>query len=193
MPALSRTLALLGLVTLCVATGCETASPATKRPPPQPVITGESDYFAGQVHVTAELGPFRLIDSLPPEHIGGMPVAIDENLDLSRPPRVYAGGRPNPGSAPGAIRTGDGRPRQSLTVTLRNGGATALHLRVAEVRSALGNFVPVPEIFTLEPGQIQALEAMRSYYPAPIDELELVIRLRTADREELQTLHLTLP
>ncbi|MCC5025403.1 MAG: hypothetical protein J6386_22650 [Candidatus Synoicihabitans palmerolidicus] len=65
-------------------------------------------------------------------------------------------------------------------------------MRVAEIRSALGNFVPVPEIFTLEPGELQALEPMRSSYPAPIDELELVVRLRTQEADEVQTLKLRL-
>jgi hypothetical protein len=63
---------------------------------------------------------------------------------------------------------------------------------VAEIRCALGNFVPVPEIFTLEPGQLQALESMRASYPAPIDELEVVVRLRTVETEEVQTLKLVL-
>ena len=56
----------------------------------------------------------------------------------------------------------------------------------------LGNFVPVPEIFTLEPGQVQALEPMRASYPAPIDEIEVIVRLRTSDADEAQTLKLVL-
>lgn len=180
---------LLPTLVLCIlaAAGCETVPDAEKRPPPQPVITGRADFFEQRVHVVAELGPFRLVDSLPPERLGGIPVAIDEEPLTNRPPREYAGSRGRSGLDP----TG-GRPRQSLTVTLRNNGDTPIRLRVAEVRSALGNFVPVPEIFTLEPGSLQALEAMRSSYPAAIDELELVIRLRTPDDEELHTLKLEL-
>lgn len=170
----------LSSLLLLLASGCGSASSTNARPAPQPVITGEGTFFSNQIQVVAQLGPFRLIDALPPSRVGGSPVAIEEALSTSSRPRGNA--RPR----------GDGIARQSLTVTLRNIGTAPVELRVAEVRSALGNFVPVPEIFLLEPGEIQALEAMRAFYPSVIDELELVIRLRTKDAQEVQTLHLTL-
>ena len=174
---------LVSLAALLGTTGCETA-PAPTRPEPQPLITGEGRFISDQVHVVAQLGPFRLVDAFSHQRLGGTPVVIDDEPITNRRPRAYAG--------PGSGATGNTPPRQSLTITVRNTGTTPLRLRVAEVRSALGNFVPVPEIFTLEPGQLQALEPMRSSYPAPIDELELVIRLRTAGADEVQTLKLSL-
>jgi len=181
MSAFSRFNRLVPASLLLVALfGCGSPSPAKNRPAPQPVITGESTYFSDQIRVVAQLGPFRLIDALPLSRIGGTPVAIEEELSTRSRPRGQA--RPR----------GNGVARQSLTVTLRNIGTAPIELRVAEVRSALGNFVPVPEIFILQPGEIQALEAMRAFYPAVIDELELVVRLRTKDAQEVQTLLLTL-
>ena len=174
------------LITLLVIlNGC--GSPAAKdtRPATQPVITGEGTFLPDQIQVVAQLGPFRLIDALPASRVGGNPVAIDdEPLTNSRP-------RANVGPGAPSLR-GSGIARQSLTITLRNIGNAPIELRVAEIRSALGNFVPVPEIFTLEPGQIQALEPMRSFYPSVIDELELVVRLRTREAQDVQTLHLKL-
>lgn len=171
---------LLSSLLLAALSGCDSPSSEKKRPAAQPLITGESTFFSAQIRVVAQLGPFRLIDALPPSRIGGTPVAIEEELSTRSRPRGQA--RPR----------GNGVARQSLTVTLRNIGTAPIELRVAEVRSALGNFIPVPEIFTLQPGEVQALEAMRAFYPATIDELELVIRLRTKDAQEVQTLHLTL-
>ena len=171
------------MITLFVVAGCETTS-APPRPEPQPLITGDGHFINDQVHVVAQLGPFRLVDAFSHQRLGGTPVVIDEEPITNRRPRAYVG--------PGSTAAGSAPPRQSLTITVRNDGNAPLRLRVAEVRSALGNFVPVPEIFTLEPGQLQALEPMRSSYPAPIDELELVIRLRTAEADEVQTLKLTL-
>lgn len=174
---------LTALACLLGTTGCETTS-APPRPEAQPLITGEGRFINDQVHVVAQLGPFRLVDAMPHQRLGGTPVVIDEEPITNRRPRAYVG--------PGSTAAGNAPPRQSLTITVRNDGNAPLRLRVAEVRSALGNFVPVPEIFTLEPGQLQALEPMRSSYPAPIDELELVIRLRTAEADEVQTLKLSL-
>ena len=171
------------VIILFVAAGCETTS-APSRPAPQPLITGEGHFIDNHVHVVAQLGPFRLVDAMAHQRLGGTPVVIDEEPITNRRPREYAG--------PGSAAAGSAPPRQSLTITVRNDGTAPLRLRVAEVRSALGNFVPVPEIFTLEPGQVQALEPMRSSYPAPIDELELVIRLRTVEVDEVQTLKLSL-
>lgn len=162
------------------------------RPPPQPVITARGQFLNGTIEVVAQLGPFRLIDALPPDRVGGIPVVIDESREAAmRPARPFTQPALGQGGA-GRPRMGQDTTRQSLTVTLRNIGSTPVRLRVAEVRSALGNFVPVPEIFTLEPGSLQALEPMRSSYPASIDELELVVRLRTETADEAKTLKLTL-
>ncbi len=186
MSVLLRVLRLLLLsLSVIILSGCGSPSASEQRPAPQPVITGEGTFFTAQIRVVAQLGPFRLIDALPPSRVGGTPVVIDEEISPRSRPRGNAGPEAR---GPG----GSGVARQSLTVTLRNIGTHPVELRVAEVRSALGNFVPVPEIFLLEPGEIQALEAMRSFYPSVIDEIELVIRLRTKDAQEVQTLHLTL-
>ncbi len=180
----------LALATLLFASCGSPSGAGFDRPPPQPVITGSHAFLDGQIEVVAQLGPFRLIDALPPDRVGGIPVVIDAEEDrrVTRPARPFADA-PNLGEG---TRLGQERIRQSLTVTLRNTGTEPIRLRVAEVRSALGNFVPVPEIFTLEPGALQALEPMRSAYPASIDELELVVRLRTETANEAQTLRLTL-
>lgn len=170
------------MIAFLIAGGC--SAPPEPPPGPQPVITGRGQYLNGELSVVAQLGPFRLVDSLPQRRLGGTPVAIEPELDTSRRPRAYAG--------PGLRSPAGSPPRQSLTITVSNTGSETHRVRVAEVRSVLGNFVPVPEIFTLEPGQLQALEPMRSSYPLPIDELEVVIRLRTADADEVQTLKLVL-
>lgn len=83
-------------------------------------------------------------------------------------------------------------PRQSLTVQFRSSAAEPLTLRVVEVKSAIGNFVPVPEFFPLAPGAVQALEPMRASYGEPIDELELLVVLRLDGHTETKVMNLTL-
>lgn len=80
--------------------------------------------------------------------------------------------------------------RQVLTVSVSNPTDAPVHLRVAEVRSILGSFVPVPSTFTLEPGQSQTLETMRASYPVNLSALDLTIRIRTAETNETQVLTL---
>ncbi|MCF3650294.1 hypothetical protein [Synoicihabitans lomoniglobus] len=170
-----------------------------ERLPPQPIITAQAYFVDHSLRVDAELGPFRR--PRPPSDTGN-----DEERDDSRPRRPMGGpGGGGPRGAPPAGEGGGGstggRPlrgaqvmlRQSLTVTVTNVSATPVELRVAEVRSALGNFVPVPETFTLEPGARQTLEPMRAGYPANLDELELAVRIRTADANDAQTLRLQQP
>ena len=88
-------------------------------------------------------------------------------------------------SAGGAMR---GPIRQSLSITLTNTSDQPVHLRVAEVKSILGNIAPEPETFTLEPGAEQILSPMRAGIRESVTEFHVTIRLRTVDANETQTL-----
>jgi hypothetical protein len=78
--------------------------------------------------------------------------------------------------------------RQSLAITLHNTSDQPVHLRVAEVKSLLGNIVLDPETFTLEPGATQALAPMRAGIRENVSEFHVTLRIRTADANETQTL-----
>ena len=89
------------------------------------------------------------------------------------------------GGGPSAMR---GPLRQSLSITLQNTSDAPVHLRIAEVKSILGNIVPDPETFTLEPGATQTLAPMRAGIRENVTEFHLTLRLRTAEANETQTL-----
>jgi hypothetical protein len=200
-----------------VLVGCSSSGRGrTDRPAPQPLLFGRTAYFDGAVIVEATLGPFRLqpaggpLDRRPPGPDDGEPIPVsrgdfgqrgerETGTGFPRGPREegsFGGGgggaRRTGAGGPGGAGTAGAMPRQSLVVTLRSTSTDATSLRVAQVKSALGNFVPVPETFTLAPGATQELEPMRASYPAAIDELELLVSLRRAGREETQVVKLTL-
>ena len=78
--------------------------------------------------------------------------------------------------------------RQSLSITLHNTSDQPVHLRVAEVKSLIGNIVPQPETFTLEPGATQTLAPMRAGIRENVTEFHVTLRLRTTEANETQTL-----
>ncbi|HEX2100460.1 MAG TPA: hypothetical protein VHF69_07345 [Candidatus Synoicihabitans sp.] len=207
----------LSLVSCVVAglflAGCSSPDRRANRAP-QPLLLGRSSYFSDQVRVEVVLGPFRLhvpgdrLDRRTPEPGDGEPVPIaggrfgsEAGMGFPRGPGEAGafgaggggGGVGRRGGPPGGMGGAmDGLPRQSITVTIRSAAAQPLTVRVVEVKSALGNFVPVPEQFTLAPGAEQPLEPMRASYPAPIDELEMLVVLRLDGREESQVVKLAL-
>lgn len=197
--------------------GCASRGDRSKRPAPQPPLAARSTFFDGALAVEAALGPFRLtppggaLDRRPPGPGEGEPIPVtrggfgqrdeadagtgfprgfEEEGAFGRGPGGYRGG---PGSARGGPGgTGGGIPRQSMVVTFRSTASEPLSVGVVEVKSAIGNFVPVPEQFTLAPGASQELEPMRASYPAAIDELEVLIAVRVNGRDETQVLKLKL-
>lgn len=208
-------LGVISLVVALVAGGCASRGRGgPDRYAPQPVLVGQTDFFEGLLVVEGRLGPFRLnepdmpFSRTPPAPGEGVPVPVRDGTFGGRADRDAGTGFPRGFAEEGAFGEGaaggrgPGRgggggpagalPRQSMTLTLRSASEAPVTVRVVEVKSALGNFVPVPEHFTLPPRGVQALEAMRSAYPAPIDELEVLVSLRIRDRAETHILKLEL-
>ena len=174
-------------------------------PPPQIPLFAETTYLDGAILVRAEFGPAAF---------HGPSGEAQEERSSARPSRSEhpergaggegrgGGGRgrgqntapPNDGdtgavraraSVGGAMR---GPIRQALSITLTNTSDQPVHLRIAEVKSILGNIVPEPETFTLQPGGEQTLSPMRAGIRESVTEFHVTIRLRTVDANETQTL-----
>ena len=201
---------LVALTTSCASSRRE----AQRAAAPQPLLFAQSSFFDDTIVAEAQLGPFRLdatsptFNRQPPAPGEGVPVPVrggtfggraerDVGTGFPRgPAEEGAFGEAGPGGGVSRRRGGAGGaggaalPRQSMTVTLRSQSDEPATIRVVEVKSALGNFVPVPELVTLPPRGVQVLEPMRSAYPAAIDELELLLVLRNRGREESQVIHL---
>ncbi len=82
---------------------------------------------------------------------------------------------------------GGSMPRQALSIILANTSAESITVRIQEVVSILGNFVPFPERATLASGESVALEPMRGSL-ANLDGLELTIALAVGDDRDRQTI-----
>jgi hypothetical protein len=195
-------------------TGCASRGGSANRPSPQPLLFGKSSFFDGAIVAEATLGPFRLnpaggaLDRRTPGPEEGEPIPVnrggfgqrggsDMGMGFPRGPGEEGAFGGGPGGPPGG-RGGPGggglggMPRQTLVITFRSLAGEPLPVGVVEVKSAIGNFVPVPEQFTLAPGGAQELEAMRASYPAAIDELEVLVALRVSGREETRVVRLQL-
>ena len=180
-----------------LTSGCHgpQGKPPAERPAPQPQLLGHREFAETSLMVSAELGPFQRPRPSGDEN-GREATDHEAQGRKSGRPSGGRGERPPPGDTSGGARSG-ARPvrstpmRQVLTVTVTNPTDRPIRLRVAEVRSILGSFVPVPSTFTLEPGQAQTLETMRANYPVNLDALDLKIRLRTVETNETQVLTLT--
>ncbi len=96
------------------------------------------------------------------------------------------GGGGGRGGPHGGAGRGASFPRQSLSLTLTNTSQETLHIRVQDVVSILGNFVPFPEKATLAPGESVTLEPMRGSL-ANLDELELTVGLAAGADRDRQT------
>lgn len=209
--ASSVSLALIAVVLAGFLAGCTSSRRDTRdRGAPQPLLFAQSAFSGGALTVEAQLGPFRFDDTdpafnrRPPAPGEGEPVPVRDGTFGGRSGREIGTGFPRGsaeegafgeiGAAGGGRRGGPGLagalPRQSMTVRFRSQSGEPIAVGVVEVKSALGNFVPVPESFTLQPGGVQVLEPMRSAYPAAIDELELLVSLRVRGKDETQILHL---
>lgn len=189
----------LGLFTLVlIAIGCAHRQPPPgegpgRAGPPQPTLSGEASFFDGALVVSALV---RAPQPGPPSGPGP---------DTDGKERPGGGGGPGGGPPPGlggARRPGaggdDGRPgvmmaslpiRQELVVRIRNVGPAPVKLRVREVKSILGNFVPEPETFVLGPDQEQTLQTMRSCLDS-LGRLDLSIALESGKIRELQIIAL---
>lgn len=161
--------------------------------PPQPPLAGEIAFFSNTMIASARVSaPYR------PRPAGAGEAGGEEGPRGGRP-----GGFGGPGGGedrPAFARMGDemrpraggrmaagGMSRQALVVTFRNNGTEPVEVTVAEVKSLMGNFVPVPETFTLAPAQTQELEPMRSSL-ANLDELAVSVTLRRGDTRETQVI-----
>lgn len=168
--------------------------------PPQPTLIATQAFLQNRIAVTAKLGA-----SLPPRPTGGSDGGESEGERGGRlggrPPGgggwgdgegrdgPHMGGGMGMGGGGGPRRGGGGGasfPRQALSVTLKNTSTDSLTVRVQEVVSILGNFVPFPEKATLAPGESVTLEAMRGSL-ANLDELELTIGLAAGTDRDRQT------
>ncbi len=178
---------------------------------PQPKLAAESTFLDGTLAVTAVLEPFSF-------RRPGKQSSQEVNADDSpaargeRPARGMGGGGPpgggmgtgggmggpppGGGGAPGGGGGGMGGGmmgplRQSLAITFTNVSDQPIEMRVAEVKSILGSFVPEPETFTLEAGATQNLTPMRAGFRENLTELHLTLRIRTVEANETQELVLT--
>lgn len=195
--------------------GCSSASRRPSRLAPQALLFARSTFFDDALLAEATLGPFRLtpangLDRTPPAPDEAEPIPVSRGTFDSRDERDAATGFPRGLGERGAFGNGDparmrlpegtepeltqaGMPRQSLNVRFRSTATEPLSLRVIEIRSAIGNFVPVPEEFELPSGGVQALEPMHASYDAPIDELEVLVALRRKGATETKVLKLAPP
>lgn len=187
------------VVAAVFAAGCNSPR-STTRPEEslQPVLMGDAVFDTSTIEVNARITPFR------PAESSHRPVRRDgDRADIED---LVVGGRPPPreGGMGGGIRFGgEERPsggrrggvglgaiRQTITVVFRNTGEAPVRVRVVEVSSALGNFVPIPETFTIERGATQALEPMLSAYPENLEELSVLVRIRTEAGDDEQSVML---
>lgn len=204
-------LAFAAALIVAVVSGCASSGRSGReRPAPQPSLFAKAVFFDGSLLVEATLGPFGIetaapvFNRQPPAPGEGEPVPVRDGSFGGRTGREVGTGFPR-GPAeegafgeqgPGGARNRGGpspaaaMPRQSMTVSFQSQSSEPIAVGVIEVKSALGNFVPVPEAFTLPARGVQSLEPMRSAYPGAIDELELLVSLRVRGREETQVLHL---
>lgn len=202
---------LLLLTGVVLSSGCSSARPRERfRPPPQPVLTGNATFNGGALELDARLDPFQWGDEMRPSG-RRLESAGAEEFGARRPPPSPGGGYgggfqggdrygvhrdempAQEGRGPvdrGGMR-GVGDPiRLTLTVNLRNNGSQSVRVRIMELSSPIGNFVAVPESFTLEPGATQTLDAMHSNYPESFGGMSLVVRIRTAAGDEEKIIQL---
>ncbi len=194
------------ILLLTFIAGC--SSPQEKRAafrekmgPPQPTLIVTQALLKDRIEVTARLG-----GSLPPRSSGGGDEQAEGGRHSGGGPagggRWGGGeGRDSPHSGGGmGMRDGEGRPqrggagggtfpRQALSVTLKNTSTESITVRVLEVASILGNFVPFPEKATLTAGESVTLEPMRGSL-ANLDELDLTVALSAGADRDRQTLAL---
>ena len=189
------------LAPLLVIAGCSSPRSAERLPPPppQPQLAAASTFLEGAIAVDATFGAFDFKGPTggaqrepgterpargdrpgPPMGMGG-----GGGMEGGERPRRSAGGAGGGGSGGGAM---SGPLRQSLSITLRNTSEEPIQLRVAEVKTIFGSFIPEPETFTLEPGASQSLEPIRVGARENLTELHLTLRLRTVEANETQTL-----
>ncbi|HLP10207.1 MAG TPA: hypothetical protein VK178_18740 [Opitutaceae bacterium] len=177
---------------------------------PQPPLAGRAEFLTGALVAEARVASFR--STLRPIR----PDSGDDELrghgGGHRPPPPGAGGGMSPrhgggggmGGPPGGgdRRSGDiapsarGRtgfaalPRQMLRVTFTNRSTAALTFTIAELNSAIGNFVPQPGKLTLAPGATAALEPVSGDAGGNLEWLDLTLAVRRAGQTEKQLIHL---
>lgn len=105
-----------------------------------------------------------------------------------------AGGPPHGGDdrhGPSQPHGGYGSvPRQTLSITFSNTGATPVTFTITELNSLVGNFAPQPERITLAPGASESLQPVSGDAGGLLNWLDVTLTLRRADTVETQVLHL---
>lgn len=166
-------------------------------------------FFDGTVEARIHLGRGMLRQGAGgADSTGGKPGG-----DASRPARSrhwrgggmsgagYGGGRPggqgdseeSPSAARGAGRMRGATARAMplmLHLTLENHGEKPVTVEVADFNSALGNFVVLPERYSLQPGGSGEAEPMTSRLGAASAEIPVTVRLKADGRSEQKVLTL---
>ena len=151
--------------------GCSSVEPQHRsRNPGQPLLTGRTLFMDGSVEVSARLSSFSLHG--PPtgenEGTGGehrerpgrrsgehereegpdAGFTIDKGPNVERVELADEDGKVRPPRWIGSAS------RQTIVITIRNMGSKPLEVHVEDVTSPIGNFVPIPDSMTLEPGAL---------------------------------------
>ncbi|HLP00813.1 MAG TPA: hypothetical protein VK163_02220 [Opitutaceae bacterium] len=209
MPWLRRSGFAMIAAGLLALAGCNSPRPPAhaRRETPQPPLAGRTEFFSGAL--AAEIRVTSLHSALGAPQPGGgdsgrggerrgPPPGGGEGMG---PPHGGGGGmgRP-PGSAEhhsgDAAPSAHGRggfaalPRQMLRVTFTNHSSTELTFTIAELNSAIGNFVPQPGKLTLAPGATAALEPVSGDAGGNLEWLDLTLAVRRAGQLDKQIIHL---
>jgi hypothetical protein len=205
---------LLALVAMIAFAACSTDRQDKKKllqrvPPPQPLLSARASYAEGALAVQAWLGSsvrMRKAAAQPgtsetgPGAGGRQSNAVGSSsqskTSLDRANTPFEEGA-NAYSAEEIDRM-YGRenyqyimpPRLALIVSFVNTSSQKVSLTIAEVSSLLGSFAPIPETFTLAPGQEGSTEPMLSALDNNFDELDVTLTLKSGLNRETQVLKL---
>ncbi|MFT3828234.1 MAG: hypothetical protein QM691_00865 [Opitutaceae bacterium] len=210
-PWLRRSVCALLAAGFLTLAGCNSPRPPdhARREAPQPPLAGRAEFFAGALVAETRVTSFRSSLGAPQPGGGGNPG--DRAGEHRGPPPGGGGGMGPPrgggagmGGPPGGGERGSGGeasaargrggfaalPRQMLRVTFTNRSSAELTFTIAELNSAIGNFVPQPEKLTLAPGATAALEPVSGDAGGNLEWLDLTLAVRRSGQTEKQLLHL---
>jgi len=201
----ARTITLLLAVIACAGfPGCSTDAAGNKDLlrrvlPAQPVISGSAVYAGGALAVECWLGPtVRLKKTGKPSEQEQHPEQGDH-----RSPDTASTGNPFKQGASNLskeeINEMYGRKnydnvlpaRSALCVRFTNHGAQPTTFTIADVNSALGDFVPRPETLTVASGEQGSVDPMLSNRDDNFTELELTLTLKIGAQKETHIVKLS--
>jgi hypothetical protein len=167
-----------------------------KAGPPQPTLVATKSFLKDRITVGA-----RLSAAMPPRPSPG---EVNSGEEGGRTGGRHAGGgrwddgeghmggrmgMGDSGARPHRVGGNGAFPRQALSISLKNASAESITVRIQEVVSILGNFVPFPEKATLAAEESITLEPMRGSL-ANLDELDLTVALAAGADTDRQTIAL---